>query len=188
MYYIYKITNTKTGKMYIGYTKNFQRRKKSHLQAARLGYDNVLYRAMRKHGFDQFVFEVIFESEDKNYTQNVMEQKFISELNTMAPHGYNSTPGGAGGATRTGIPQSEETKRKISNSVSRGMTAERREEIRISAKNRKHSVTTRKKMSVIHKGKIWISNVQLEETKMIDPSFLSNYIEKNWVRGRHTFI
>jgi hypothetical protein len=49
---------------------------------------------MRKHGFDNFSWEVIYESSDKQHTLNEMEQHFINQYNTMHPNGYNMKLGG----------------------------------------------------------------------------------------------
>ena len=41
-----------------------------------------LYRSMRKNGFDKFLFEVIYQNSNKEYTKNVMEPFYIAEYNS----------------------------------------------------------------------------------------------------------
>jgi group I intron endonuclease len=50
---------------------------------------------MNKYGDDQFSFEVIYQSKDKDHTHKVMEPLFIAEYNSIET-GYNITPGGEG--------------------------------------------------------------------------------------------
>ena len=52
---IYKVTNLKNGKIYIGQTNDFQRRKREHLNAAKKEKDNYLFhKALRKYGEESF--------------------------------------------------------------------------------------------------------------------------------------
>ena len=89
--FIYKITNAINGKMYIGQTNNITRRFTEHKNKDYGSDQNkILYKAFDKYGLENFVFEVIEETE--NY--NEREQYWIRELNTLTPHGYNMTLGG----------------------------------------------------------------------------------------------
>lgn len=94
---IYVATCIVNGKQYVGQTKedpaNYW---KIHLQRARNGKKKVFYSAIRKHGTDSFVFEVIFVAFDK-LTLDLAEDYFIIEWGTMTPHGYNMKGGGATG-------------------------------------------------------------------------------------------
>lgn len=90
MYSIYKITNKVNQKVYIGFTNNPKRRWKNHRNCK----DNRhLYRAMKIYGKENFEFEILFESEDRDYTLKVMEPYYINLYNSNKI-GYNYTTGG----------------------------------------------------------------------------------------------
>ena len=74
--YIYKITNNVNNKVYIGQTiqSNAKMRWYSHCDYARKGKKSYLYDSMRKHGIDQFQWEII----DQATT--------LEELNTKEQH------------------------------------------------------------------------------------------------------
>lgn len=92
---IYKITNTINGKCYIGQSVNIHKRWNNHMSAYNNPnaneYDYYLYRSMRKHGIENFNFEVLEECkvEDLNDREKFWISKFDSYRN-----GYNSTTGG----------------------------------------------------------------------------------------------
>lgn len=95
---IYKATNVINGKSYIGYTKNFLKRKSVHKKnAADQNINFYFYQAIRKHGWDNFKWEIIYESWDEKHCLIVMEPFFISEYNTFGENGYNMTRGGERG-------------------------------------------------------------------------------------------
>lgn len=64
MRFIYLIRNIENNKVYVGQTKNFSNRKACHLYSARRGVDRYLYRAIRKYGEENFLFEIIEECND----------------------------------------------------------------------------------------------------------------------------
>ena len=98
VYSIYTATNTVNNKIYVGFTGNFETRLTSHKKGVRLGQDKALYHAIRKYGWDSFVWVVVYQSWDKNHTKCVMEPYFIQALNSHIDHGhgYNMTAGGDG--------------------------------------------------------------------------------------------
>lgn len=103
---VYKVTNTLTGKQYIGQTRYSLAhrwaahcRKKSHCA--------LLSAAIQKYGRDVFIKEVLFTSDCKDAI-NAKEMELIKELSTISPNGYNITAGGE--APR----HSDETKKKLS--------------------------------------------------------------------------
>jgi group I intron endonuclease len=88
---IYKITHKETGKCYIGFTKNFQRRMNMHKHLSSL--DNPqqhIHKAIKKYGWDKFNREVIEEN-----VENLPEKEifYIKEYDTYN-NGYNMTTGG----------------------------------------------------------------------------------------------
>jgi len=113
IYTIYKATNKINGKSYIGFAKRWPYRKTEHLNESyrvnAVCYNTHFHRAIRKHGWDNFDWEVLYQSSDGNHTLKVMEAHFISEYDTFE-NGYNQTKGGEGSLGRK---HSEETKAKI---------------------------------------------------------------------------
>jgi len=98
IYSIYKVVNKVNGKVYIGYTNNFKRRKSCHLHLALVKKTGeFFYKAISKYGKENFHWEIIYQSKDKNYCKNIMEDYFIREYDCMSPKGYNTVPGGGGG-------------------------------------------------------------------------------------------
>ena len=91
---IYKLTNLKNQKVYIGQATNLADRWKDHIKAG-LGIDtpnNMLYTAMIKDGVENFTFEVLEECERS--ALNDRETYYI-EFYRSQEHGYNMTKGGA---------------------------------------------------------------------------------------------
>lgn len=95
MIFIYKIQNQINKKIYIGSTKNPDKRWFQHKQSSQLksrqSYNYPLQAAIRKYGIENFTFEIIDECEDDK--ASLIEQKYIIELNSMinTGHGYNQT-------------------------------------------------------------------------------------------------
>lgn len=90
---IYKITNDRTGETYIGQTKNFERRRKSHENELRKGtHHNRGMQSDYLRG-DTFTFTVLEETSPSKYILNQKEEKYISKYNSFN-QGYNQTPGG----------------------------------------------------------------------------------------------
>lgn len=103
IYTIYKITNTVNQKCYIGFTsrKNPNRRYTEHKNAAFKGNCQfLLHKAFRKYGIDNFIFEIICQSKDRNYLHKEAESYFIKLYNSFYLNenskGYNMTLGGDG--------------------------------------------------------------------------------------------
>lgn len=105
---IYRITNITNGDCYIGKTSDIERRWKQHLRSAKTGSNCHIHNAIRKYGTEHFVIEQI----DTAYEFNVndKERYWIAKLQPR----YNMTAGGDG---NTGMPLSEETKARISKSM-----------------------------------------------------------------------
>ena len=91
---IYKITNLKNQKVYIGQAADLASRWKDHIKAG-LGIDtpnNILYAAMLKDGVENFSFEVLEECERASL--NDRETHYIQFYEAQS-WGYNMTKGGA---------------------------------------------------------------------------------------------
>lgn len=97
IYSIYKATNTINGKVYVGFDSHWPKRKSEHKSAAiRDTSYNKFYNAIKKYGWESFVWEIVYQSIDGDHCLNTMESYFISEYNSLA-EGYNSTRGGESG-------------------------------------------------------------------------------------------
>lgn len=87
---IYKITNKINNKIYIGQSQNIFSRWAEHRYEAKTNM-KPLYKAMRKYGIENFIFEIIEECEiEKLNDREVYWIKYYDSYNK----GYNLTPGG----------------------------------------------------------------------------------------------
>ena len=116
IYSIYKATNLINGKIYIGYSGNFRKRLNAHKRKAfskSKEFENIyFYNSMRKYGWENFKFEIIYQSKDKEHCHFEMETYFICYYDTyyLSNNGYNMTYGGEGAV---GYKMSEEGKINI---------------------------------------------------------------------------
>lgn len=109
-FYLYKITNIIDQKVYIGQSVNPKNRWGRHKCDARLKKSKShLSSALRRYGFDNFLFEIIVQArslEDIDDLEIACIQQYQS---SNKEHGYNISLGGNGKRM-----VSEETKKKIS--------------------------------------------------------------------------
>lgn len=107
---IYKATNIINNKAYIGKAvSSVEVRKQQHYRDALNGCDFIFHRAIRKYGFENFKWEILYNNVPK-------EQLGFAEICAIYTHdslynGYNMTFGGEGCLGRI---TKEETKQKIS--------------------------------------------------------------------------
>ena len=90
---IYLRTNLINGKQYVGQTKDFKSREYDWLNLNKIYAGALIERARKKYGTDNFKVEILKEC-DTLEELNKWEKYYISELNTIKPHGYNMTEGG----------------------------------------------------------------------------------------------
>jgi group I intron endonuclease len=87
------------GKVYIGKSKNFENRKMSHFYNST--YENYnstkMKRAINKYGFDNIIWDILFESDDIDII-NEKEKQYIILFDSIK-NGYNISNGGDGGDT-----------------------------------------------------------------------------------------
>lgn len=183
---IYKLTFP-NGAKYVGMTistaeKRFQGHKRSALV---LKSDCLVHKAWRKHG--EPCVEELFHSQDRNELAEA-EKRFIKELKTMTPNGYNLTPGGDFSpsllpevaakiaAGRRGWRHTQEVKDLIS-SKKMGQPSPR--------KGATHTEESKAKMSASHKGLVQTkihrarSSVSSATTWAIKLGREFSYLEKN---------
>src|SRR5271157_323851 len=99
-FYVYKITNLKNNKVYIGKTSGQDASERFTNHKHRAFYPSTknecpkLYRSIRKYGIDSFSFEVLHtvETEDAAYE---LEAKLVEEYNSIKT-GMNTVNGGRG--------------------------------------------------------------------------------------------
>ncbi len=101
---VYRCTNLISGKVYIGKTSaTLRRRWQEHRSAAKQGSPYLFHRAIRKYGEEAFQVEVLASATTQEEL-DAMEMRFIAELGSQAPGGYNLRAGGEGG------PHSQKTR------------------------------------------------------------------------------
>ena len=98
-YIVYKITNKKNGKSYIGKTEySLDHRWKRHLSSSRNGSKFRFHSAIRKYGENCWDLSVIetYQTGDETFI-NEKEAHFIKLFESDTKKGYNATSGGTGG-------------------------------------------------------------------------------------------
>jgi group I intron endonuclease len=167
---IYRITNKIDGKSYIGqYCKdNPKQRFTNHKSRARKeSSTEYLYRAIRKHGIENFDFTTICVCDNKEL--NDLEIKYIAEFNTFGENGYNMTAGGQGirnykhtpetierlRVASTGRTPNEETKKRISEGLmGHGCSDETKEKLRKASIGVQKTPETIEKLRIASTGRI----------------------------------
>ena len=133
---IYKITCTATGKFYIGSAKDIRHRLARHKSdlGRNVHHNTLLQRAVNKYGKDMFEFEILeFVDDTESLLQR--EQHYLDTLNPCDINiGFNLA---IEAGSRLGVPATEETKAKISKTLT----------------GRKHTEETKLKISQGNKGK-----------------------------------
>lgn len=147
---IYGILNTVNGKLYIGQSRNLEKRWKAEKKAE--GVNKHLKMSMKKYGLDNFHFFILEECEVKDL--NNRERFYIKLYHTFNPEfGYNKTSGGDTSFEYYPVCLTDEQRKKISKKAYErwaNMPDEKRKEI--SEKLRKANLG--KKLSKEHKEKI----------------------------------
>lgn len=95
-HFIYKVVNKINGKIYIGKTNNFKKRKQEHT-VYDINDNSYFHKALKKYGLDSFEWSIIDYAHTLTEINN-LEKYYISEYNTYKPNGYNMTKGGDGGS------------------------------------------------------------------------------------------
>jgi group I intron endonuclease len=151
--FIYIIENKVNGRAYIGKTKVPEKRWRRHKDAASKCNEKSfwLYKAMSKHGVENFEFRIIDEHEDEAYALKVLEPMWIKRMKDAGVHLYNMTAGGDG---TPGFEHTQETRSKISASnKGRKLSAEQRKHLSDINKGIKPTEEARRKISETNKGK-----------------------------------
>lgn len=95
-YIVYLRTNKVNGMQYVGQTNNFRKRENYWNEIKSCRYANKYIDGDRKkYGLDAFDVVILDDVETREEAWE-LEQKYIKELGTKYPNGYNITDGGAG--------------------------------------------------------------------------------------------
>jgi|GEM_PF-3274348 len=99
---VYAITNAHSGMKYVGSTTDIKKRKRQHFSVDLKHSKKPLYQAMRKHGVENFDFEILgsFKSLKSMLDK---EEYLIRTKKTRFPNGYNLTNGGESGHHKTAV-------------------------------------------------------------------------------------
>lgn len=108
---IYAFHNLKTGKYYIGQSKNIRKRLLKHLQHVKNKWNYPLYDSINKYGFENFEFLILEETTEENL--DIREKYWIKYYKSFE-NGYNLTSGGKG--TKY-YKHTDITKKKIGNTL-----------------------------------------------------------------------
>lgn len=93
-YVVYKHTNKKNGKAYIGITSDYDRRSADHRRMANTkGKKFAFHLAIRKYGWDGFTHEILHAGLTLEEA-NAAEVAAIASHGTLEPDGYNLCTGG----------------------------------------------------------------------------------------------
>ena len=144
-----------TGKKYIGKTLYERKRKQDHEYNACIGTSTKFYNAVRKYGWENFVYGIV-EILESNLLEE-REKYYIEKYNTLN-NGYNMTIGGDG---KFGWKATSETKEKMKKSAKgRVLSEEWKKKISEAKKGcfgtftgKKHTEETKEKIRNSHKGK-----------------------------------
>jgi group I intron endonuclease len=147
----YKSTNTKNGKFYIGSTKNFEKRKKGHLNSTE---NYPFQRALRKDP-DAFEWEVWSDDSDEPILEQALLDVWFGKecCYNLSPYAYRPPD-----MTGKKMWVNEEGAQTFSveppgEGWSLGVNEERREQNSRAKKGKKEGKETREKKSKAHKGR-----------------------------------
>lgn len=92
-YIIYLRTNLVNGKQYVGQTSNFIKREREW-KCLKTKYGNqFLINDREKYGLENWKVEILAEADNREEAWE-LERRFIKDLNTVYPNGYNRAYGG----------------------------------------------------------------------------------------------
>lgn len=180
---VYCITCLINGKRYVGKSNDPERRWRDHCEANALKAGGMLiHRAIRKHGSENFKFEVLstFDTEDAAFEE---ERRLIAELKlTDRSFGYNMNEGGRGGHN-----PSAEVREKIG-AKHRGKKISDAQKAMISARHKGKTISedSRRKMSESRTGE---KNGRYQMTVSSETSKrISDGVRTAWARRKAKVI
>ena len=163
---IYQIRNLVDNKIYIGSTKNFKKREKSHFSRLKNKTHHSLYlqNAYNKYGQENFIFEILLIVKNQEELLRI-EQTYLDEIKPFSPNGYNISKSATncvlhgesnGMYGKTGINSPNFGKKR---------TLESRHKISEAHKGKVLSIETKQKLSKIASQRIGIKNPMYGKTR-----------------------
>lgn len=96
--FVYLLTCSVNGKVYVGKTTtSLHIRWHNHVKHAIRGSNQLICRAIRKHGADNFIISVLAECSSKEELNRIEQEKIIEFDSRDPKKGYNVSKGGDGG-------------------------------------------------------------------------------------------
>jgi group I intron endonuclease len=159
---VYKATSKTTGKVYCGYTmQSLERRAYWHkIESRDMKNTCHFYCAIRKYGFDDFVWDIIVGSDSIDFL--LLSEKYYVENHNLIKEGYNSRPGG------WGSKPTEETRKKMSEAkIGTTHSKETRQKISLAniGKHEMSEENREKLLNVLIGNKHFLGKKHTEETK-----------------------
>lgn len=148
-YSIYKATNKVNGKIYIGKTKNFQKRIKKHKSSSFNKKDKAYYdyfhKAIRKYGWENFQWTEFASCLNKEDINNIEKETILFFKSHDNNIGYNLTLGGEGGDTFSFLNEEDKNKFRLKiskitkgrSSWSKGLTKENNDTLKNMSEKKK---------------------------------------------------
>jgi group I intron endonuclease len=182
IYTIYKAVNKINGKVYIGFDSLWPRRKWHH-KAKSQKNNQKFYCAIRKYGWDNFEWSIVYQSKENFHCLRVMEPFFIKEYNSFGELGYNMTLGGEGAL---GCKHTDEVRKKNSernsgkNHVNYGKHLSEETKKKISQKNSgvKNGMYGKSLGKILIDGQIFYSNKVAANHYKVHTSTISCWVRK----------
>lgn len=195
LHYLYKITNTKNGKYYIGMHST------DDINDGYFGSGKLIRNSIRSHGKGSHKKEILSFFENREELKNA-EKKLITEDVVNDPLCMNLKSGGEGGLS------TDEHKMKFKNSQklasSRGVDRIKylyendKEWVKKTLKNMSNAIKLaylekridRSKVSLPGEknpqfGTIWVYNLETGEVKKIKNSEIAHHLDNGWEKGRN---
>lgn len=99
---VYLMTCRVCGMKYIGFSNRFRGRKRQHKKLAqRIRPKQLVHQHIRKHGWENMMWEILHRGGDPKEVLNTIEPQLIKDHGTMMPRGLNMIPGGGNWKRRT---------------------------------------------------------------------------------------
>lgn len=197
---VYKTTNTKNGKFYVGVHTS------KSLDDKYLGSGSRLKNEIKKYGLSSFKREIIavFDNPEEMFS---LESEIVNEQLILDEQCLNLKEGGNGGWNFVNsLPEKKEfynsedqkSRSPFCNPEWRILNKEKISEWSRNSKGfegKKHTSAYKSHMSEIMKekqqgeknsqyGKVWISHSELKLSKKINGSEIEDWLEKGWKKGR----